>query len=159
MRTRICCLLLVLLLGTTIAAQNIQNEPRFALEYLRPNMVPSYMPVYETQRQRNFWQFLRPGVAELLDKSGSSGVRTPSFLRMNFWTEGETVVIQGTAYFGDYDEHNLSESLKSLPKQQFGPYSGHLYNDITLAGMADFGLTPITLRVAPFKPETSDCRP
>ena len=156
MRTRIRSLLLVLLLGTTIAAQDIKNEPRFALEYLRPNALPSYMPVYESQRQRNFWQFLRPGITELLDKSGSSGVRAPSFLRMNFWTEGETVVIQGTAYFGDYDEHNLSESLKSLPKQQFGPYSGHLYNDITLAGMADFGLTPITLRVVPFKPERSD---
>jgi hypothetical protein len=75
---------------------------------------------------------------------------------MNFWTEGDTVVIQGTAYFGDYDDHNLSESLKSLRKQQFGPYSGHLYNDVTLAGMADFGLTPITLRVVPFKPEAPD---
>lgn len=155
MRTRICSLLLVLLLGTTIAAQDIKNEPRFALEYLRPNAVPSYMPVYGTQRQRNFWQFLRPGITELVDKSSSSGARLPSFLRMNFWVEGDTVFIQGTAYFGDYDEHNL-ESLKSLPKQQFGPYSGHLYSDITLSGMADFGLTPITLRVVPFKPETSD---
>lgn len=155
MPTRIRSLLLFLLLGTTIAAQQIKNEPRFALEYLRPNALPTYMPVYETQPQRNFWQFFRPGITELLDKSGSPGARVPSFLRMNFWMDGNTVVIQGTAYFGDYDEHNL-ESLKPLPKRQFGPYSGHLYDDITLSGMADFGLTPITLRVVLFKPETSN---
>ena len=51
------------------------------------------------------------------------------------------------------------ESLKALPKQQFGSYSGRLYDDITMTGMEDFGLTPITFHVVLSKPETSNLPP
>jgi len=86
---------------------------------------------------------------------GDSNFRQPTCLKLDYKVEGETVLITASLYFDEFDRQTTPVSLYPLPQTKVGVYSAKVHESVTLSGMAQFGLEPLTLKIVPAQPETS----
>ena len=76
-------------------------------------------------------------------------------LKLEYSVEAELVLIKASVYFGDFDRRKTPVSLYNLPSEEAGTYSAGLGQSVTLSGLEDFGLEPLTLKVVSAQPLTS----
>jgi hypothetical protein len=105
-----------------------------------------------------------PGDSRLQRAAGAdSNFRQPTCLKLDYKVEGETVLITASLYFDEFDRQTTPVSLYPLPQTKVGVYSAKLHESVTLSGMAQFGLEPLTLKIVPAqtftRPQTTSKAP
>ena len=137
----LACLISMGSLGWT---QTAAPQPKFAVEISRGKELPPIDGI------------VYGGVSSstlLYDKSldrlpnVDSSVPRPSALRLDFKAADDAVSITATAFYGAIDEQTTPVSLEKLPSKLVGTYSGKLNNSVTLSGLEEVGLEPLTVRI------------
>jgi hypothetical protein len=149
------CRLPILAIWVLAGSGYSQTRPpvdRFAVEIPQPQGLP---PTYATIRSTGttssiFYDgLLRRGTG------GTPNRSRPTALKLDYSVEGELVLIKASVYFGDFDRQKAPVSLYNLPAEDAGTYSAGLGQPVTLSGMENFGLEPLTLKVVSAQPLTS----
>lgn len=140
---------LLALLGMSVVvcvAQAPQEEqPRLAVEIPGgKTMPPSYaFPAYGDGVSGSLYY------GQNLHRLPSSDpdARQPSLLKLEFKAAGDVVSISATVYYGAFDDQHLPASAEKLEHENAGTYTGKLNDSVTLSGLEQAGLEPITLRI------------
>lgn len=78
--------------------------------------------------------------------------RRPSTLEIAYEVKEDAVVMTATAFFGvKADVNDTPETLARLPRKLVGTYSAYLNESVTLSGMAEFGMDPLSVQVVTAK--------
>jgi hypothetical protein len=77
----------------------------------------------------------------------NASIPQPSALRLGFMVAGDTLSITATAFYGELDRHTTPVSLEKLASRSLGTYSGKMNDSVTLSGLEEAGLEPLTIRI------------
>jgi hypothetical protein len=81
--------------------------------------------------------------------AGHPDDKRPSTLEIAFKVEGDAVVMTATAFLGgNFDVNDTPATLARLPRKPLGTYSARVNESVTLSGMTEAGLQPVTVEVA-----------
>jgi hypothetical protein len=80
--------------------------------------------------------------------TGHPNERRPSTLEIAYKVNGDAVVMTATAFFGvKADVNDTPETLARRPRKLVGTYSAHLNESVTLSGMTELGMEPLSVQV------------
>jgi len=136
----LACLISMGSLGRT---QTPAPEPRFAVEISHGKESP---PIEGTLDDRVSSSLLYDDNLRRLPNADSS-VPQPSALKLDFKAAGDAVSITATAFYGEFDRQTTPVSLEKLQSKPAGTYSGKLNDSVTLSGLEELGLAPLTIRI------------
>ena len=139
------------ILTDRLKAQATSVEPKFAVEMLELDGSP---PSYVTLRYPRGTRLTVYGEDLHRITGANSKNRPPTALELEYKVEGDSVSITPLVFFGEFDHDNL-ETLDKLPREKAGVYSGRMNESVTLWGMAQFGLEPLTLKIVSARLEAS----
>jgi hypothetical protein len=138
-------------LAGTGSAQTPLQDAKFAVEIPGPKgFPPSYHPVGSNGGSSLFYDESLHRVA-----GGDPSRRQPTALKLEYKVDGDLVLITASVFFGDFDRQTTPVSLYNLPQQRLGTYSAGLNQSVTLSEMEQFGLEPLTLKIAAAQPPAS----
>lgn len=137
----LACLISMGSLGRT---QTAAPQPKFAVEISRGKELP---PIDGTiyDGVSSFTLFYDKNLDRL--PNVDSSVPRPSALRLDLKAADDAVSITATAFYGEFDRQTGPVSLEKLPSKLVGTYSGKLNDSVTLSGLGEVGLEPLTVRI------------
>jgi hypothetical protein len=148
---RLLILASLVLVGRSYS-QTTPPVDRFAVEIPQPQGLP---PIYATVRSTGTISSLLYDGNLRRGTGGDPNRSRPTALKLDYSVEGELVLIKASVYFGDFDRQKTPVSLYNLPSEEAGTYSAGLDQSVTLSGLENFGLEPLTLKVVSAQPLTS----
>jgi len=137
----LACLISTGYLGQT---QTPAPEPRFAVEvpmgkeslpmcWILYDGVSSSTPLYDDNLRRL--------------PNADASIPQPSALMLGFKVAGDTLSITATAFYGELDRQTTPASVEKLLSKPVGTYSGKMNDAVTLSGLEEVGLEPLTIRI------------
>lgn len=149
--TAIRCFFLFCIASTLLSAQDVKQEPRFALEVQSGDGdQPMYDLVTRAQENVRSTAFVfRQKWAPLPGKEVAAGdEKKVCALGLEYKEDGDAVSINASLYLGDCSDTSAwSRSAESHPSQPLGNYLVRLDETIVLEEMKQFGLQPFTIKV------------
>jgi hypothetical protein len=130
-------------------SQTPPSEPKFAVEIPgAANISPTYTLLGDNGVTSLNFDLKRLDGAD-------PNMRRPSALELIYELNGDSVLIEASVVFGDFDRQRAPQSLANLPREPVGKYSAKLNDSVTLSAMERFGLEPVTLKIVTAEPPTS----